>query len=199
MSILKINSSVQTDRSVSRRLVEQLVNQIQQPGEQVVERDLAKGLPLLTQEMVAAFYTPADQRTVAQKASIVASETLVQELQTADVLVLGVPIYNFSVPASVKAYFDLVARVGLTFRYTEDGPIGLLKNKKAYVVIASGGTAFRSEIDFASDYIKQFLGFIGIEEVHFIPADQLMFGADAVVAKAQSLIQALPSGASVPV
>lgn len=188
MKTLIINSSVQTDKSVTRKLVGELVQSLTKSSEHIVERDLANGVPLLTQEMVNAFYTPEDKRTTAQKELVAFSDILIKELQDADNIVIGAPIYNFSIPGSLKAYFDLVARVGITFKYTEKGPIGQLNNKKAFVVIASGGVGFRSEADFASDYIKQFLGFIGITDIIFIPADRLVSNADKALANARSII-----------
>lgn len=102
------------------------------------------------------------------------SDTLVGELKSADTIVIGTPVYNFAVPAALKAWIDLVARARETFQYTEDGPVGLLQGKKAYVIIASGGTKVGSEIDFAGNYLKHVLGFIGITDVTIVAADQLM-------------------------
>ena len=112
-------------------------------------------------------------------------------LLEADVLVIGAPIYNFSIPASLKAYFDLVARAGLTFKYTENRPEGLLKNKKAYIVVSSGGTEIGSDIDFAGNYIKHFLGFLGITDVEFVKLDQLMFGSEPKIESAHKVIEAI--------
>ncbi|WP_345369269.1 FMN-dependent NADH-azoreductase [Algivirga pacifica] len=196
MTILKINSSVQSaEVSVSRQLVEELVATLSTEGTKVIDRDLTRGVSLLSGETVGAFYTAPEERTEAQKELIKESEALVAELQEADTLVLGVPIYNFSVPASMKAYFDQVARAGVTFKYTEQGPVGLLSGKKAYVVIASGGVPFDSEVDFATKLVRQFLTFIGISDIEFIPADQLMGGADAVIAKAKEIIGGVTSEA----
>ena len=103
---------------------------------------------------------------------------MVDELVNADIIVISSPIYNFSVPASLKAYFDLVARAGLTFEYTENGPKGLLKNKKAFIVVSSGGTEINSDVDFAGKYIKHFLSFIGVVDVEFVKLDQLMFKSE---------------------
>ncbi|HAA12726.1 MAG TPA: FMN-dependent NADH-azoreductase, partial [Cytophagales bacterium] len=140
MKVLKINASVKPlQASVSRQLVEEVITQIGEGSAEVIDRDLAQGVSLLTGEMVGSYYTPADKRSEAQKNAISESDTLVAELQSADAVVIGLPIYNFGVPGALKAYFDLVARVGITFRYTQNGPVGLLADRPAYVVVASGG------------------------------------------------------------
>jgi len=189
MKLLKINSSVQRDKSTSRKLVDELADVLSSKGDTIVHRDLAEGVSLLSREMVEAFYTDPQKLTREQKQLLTESDTLIQELQQADTLILGIPIYNFSVPASVKAYFDLVARAGVTFKYSQKGPVGLLTNKKTYVVIASGGTAFKGAVDFASDYVQHFLSFIGINDITFIPADQLMFHAEKTLTNARAIIQ----------
>ncbi len=189
MNILKINSSVQTDASVTRKLVEDLIKILDRDGATIVDRDLSKGVSLLSQEMITAFYTNPDDLEAGQKELLIESNTYVQEIKDADVIVFGAPIYNFSVPGSVKAYFDLLARVGVTFKYTEQGPQGLLDNKKVYVAMASGGVPFNSEVDYASKLIRQFLAFLGITDVTFVPADQLMMDQDAGLARAEKIIK----------
>ena len=191
MKILKINSSIQTEKSVGRKLVDQLVSRFTDDENNVIERDLAMGLPLLTQDMVNAFYTPEDDRTDNQKEEIVLSNLLIKEIEDSEIIVMGIPIYNFSVAGSVKAYFDLIARVGVTFKYTDKGPVGLFENKKVYVVITSGGTPFMSDADFASAYIKHFLGFLGITDVNFISADQLMINSEVQIKNAEKQITEL--------
>lgn len=188
MKILKIHSSIQTEKSVSRKLVDQLVSRFTDDENNVIQRDLAMGLPLLTQEMVNAFYTPEDARTDNQKEEIVLSNLLIKEIEDSEIIIMGIPIYNFSIPGSVKAYFDLTARVGVTFKYTDKGPVGLFENKKAYVVITSGGTPFMSDTDFASAYIKHFLGFLGIADVNFISADQLVKNSELQIENAKKQI-----------
>ena len=191
MKILKINSSIQTEKSVGRKLVDQLASRFTDDENNVIERDLAMGLPLLTQDMVNAFYTPEDDRTDNQKEEIVLSNLLIKEIEDSEIIVMGIPIYNFSVAGSVKAYFDLIARVGVTFKYTDKGPVGLFENKKVYVVITSGGTPFMSDADFASAYIKHFLRFIGITDVNFISADQLMINSEVQIKNAEKRIAEL--------
>ena len=171
--------------------MDQLVSKLTDTENNIIERDLAKGIPLLTQDMVNAFYTPEDKHTDDQKEQVVTSNLLIKEIEDSEIIVMGIPIYNFSVPASVKAYFDLIARVGITFKYTDKGPVGLFENKKVYVVITSGGTGFMSDADFASGYIKHFLGFIGITDVNFILADQLMMNSEVQIENAEKQIAEL--------
>jgi len=193
MKILKINSSIQTEKSVGRKLVDQLVSRFANNEKKVIERDLAMGLPLLTQDLVNAFYTPEDKRTDDQKEELAISNLLIKEIEASEIIIMGIPIYNFSIPASVKAYFDLIARVGITFKYTDKGPVGLFENKKVYVIVTSGGTPFMGDGDFASSYIKHFLGFIGITDVNFIPADQLVANSEVQIENAEKQIAELVS------
>ena len=191
MKILKINSSIQTEKSVGRKLVDQLISKFTNNECKVIERDLAKGLPLLTQDMVNAFYTPEDKHTNYQKEQVVTSNLLIKEIEDSEIIIMGIPIYNFNIPASVKAYFDLIARVDVTFKYTNEGPVGLFKNKKVYVIVTSGGTPFMGDGDFASSYIKHFLGFIGITDVNFISADQLVANSEVQIENAEKQIAEL--------
>ncbi|MEO1553899.1 MAG: NAD(P)H-dependent oxidoreductase [Pseudomonadota bacterium] len=190
-NILHINASARTDGSVSRSLSQALVDTISTVDTQLVTRDIgATPLPLLTQTWVGANFTPDEARTVEQKETLALSDQLIAEIETADTLVFGIPIYNFGVPAAFKAWIDLVARARKTFKYTENGPVGLLDGKKAYVVIASGGTASGSEIDFATPYVKHVLGFLGIHDVSFVAADQLMSTGDEKISSARATIEA---------
>ncbi len=174
MNILRIDSSARYEDSVSRQLVGELIDKLQQSNSaEVVVRDVAKGLPFVDEAMVIAYNTPEGDRTPKQKETLQVSDQLVEELQSADVIVMGVPIYNFSVPAALKAYIDLVARAGLTFTYSSEGPKGLLRDRKTYIVITSGGTPVGSEIDYTSGYLKHFLSFLGIQDVEIIAADSL--------------------------
>ncbi|MEM8502662.1 MAG: NAD(P)H-dependent oxidoreductase [Cyanobacteria bacterium P01_D01_bin.1] len=174
MKILKIDSSAQYENSVSRQLAEELVQKLQQTADaEVIIRDVAKGLPFVDEAMVVAYNTLEEDRTPEQKETLEHSDALVAELQSADTIVMGVPIYNFSVPASLKAYIDLVARAGLTFTYSSEGPKGLMRDHKTYLIITSGGTPVGSEIDYTSGYLKHFLSFLGITDVEIIAADSL--------------------------
>jgi FMN-dependent NADH-azoreductase len=126
--------------------------------------------------MIEAYFTPSQQRSPRQRRLLAESDGLIEEVKGADVLVLGIPIYNLSVPAVVKAYIDLICRVGETFRYTKTGPEGLLRDRKTYVVISSGSTTIESESDFVSGYIRRVMGFMGIQDVEIIKAHRLNFG-----------------------
>lgn len=187
--VLRIDASARRDGSVSRDLTDKVIDHL--APEQVITRDLAHGLPLLDEAWVGATFTPADQRTPAQVEKLALSDTLIAEITAADTLVIGLPIYNFGVPAALKAWIDQIARVGVTFQYTETGPKGLLSGKRAIVVVASGGTEAGSEIDFATGYIRHVLGFIGIHDVTLVTADRLMVDADAALSSAAAQVGAL--------
>jgi FMN-dependent NADH-azoreductase len=190
LNVFHLDASSRYDGSVSRTLSDRFVATLRQElGEATVaHRDVAPGLPFVDADWIAANFTPAEQRTREQQQRLAQSDALVQELVDADIIVVGTPVYNFSIPASLKAWVDLVARAGLTFRYTENGPVGLLEGKKAYVIIATGGTPVGSAIDFASGYLRHLLGFIGIDDVTIIGADRLMQHADTAVADAEQQI-----------
>jgi FMN-dependent NADH-azoreductase len=175
LRVLHVDASSRGSDSVTRQLGARFIETLrQQHGNvHVTRRDTALGLPLIDAKWIGANFTPAPQRTAEQHNALALSDALVDELQQADILVIGSPLYNFSVPAALKAWIDLVARAGLTFRYTENGPQGLLSNKKAYVIIATGGTTVGSDIDFASGYLRHVLGFLGINDASIIPAERL--------------------------
>ncbi|WP_379549981.1 FMN-dependent NADH-azoreductase [Qipengyuania sp. DGS5-3] len=174
--ILHITASIHGEASTSRTLSSIIANGLsEKTGAAIVERDLsANDLPFVSAERFAANGTDPAERTPEQQDLAAISDTLIAELQDADTVVLGVPIYNFGVPASVKAWADLVARAGTTFKYTENGPVGLLEGKKAYIALASGGTPVDSEIDFMTPWLRHFLGFLGIADVEVIAADGIM-------------------------
>jgi len=188
-NILHINASARTEGSISRTLSHTVVDTISTGDTTVVTRDIGTTpLPLLTESWVGANFTPDEARTPEQRDTLALSDTLIAEIEAADTLVLGVPIYNFGVPAAFKAWIDLIARARKTFKYTENGPVGLLENKKAYVVIASGGTPVGAEMDFATPYIRHVLGFVGISDVSIVAADQLMSTGDEKIATARQAI-----------
>lgn len=190
--ILKLDTSPRGDGSISRQLSADVVARLAQSGPiETTERDISTGLPVVSSDWIGANFTPNEDRTSAQRAELALSDTLVEELKAADVLVIGLPIYNFGLPASLKAWIDLVARAGVTFRYSEAGPVGLLEGKRAIVTVASGGTEVGSDIDFATNYLRHVLGFIGITDVSFVSADRMMIDADASMARAQAQIHAL--------
>lgn len=190
LNVLTVTASARQQGSVSRGLIRSMLEAMRRhhPDLQLHERDVSAGLPVVDAEWIGASYTPAEQRDAAQRAALAQSDALVRELQAADMLVIGTPIYNFSIPASLKAWIDQVARVGETFRYTESGPEGLLQGRQAFLLLASGGTPVGSDIDFASGYLRQVLGFLGIEDVTVIAADRIMQQQAEAVAAAERRI-----------
>ncbi len=188
-TILHIDASARREGSATRELSDRIVKHLN--AGRIIRRDLATPLPLLTEDWIAANFTPADQRDEVQRDQLSLSDDLVTELQQADTIVIGLPIYNFSVPAAFKAWIDLVARVGLTFSYTENGPKGLLEGKRAVLAIASGGTAVGSDIDFATNYAKHVLGFIGIHSVDVVAADRMALDAEAALNNARQAVSEL--------
>ena len=187
-TILHIDASARSEGSVSRSLTARIVEKL---GGEVLRRDLASPIPQVSEEWIAANFTPAEGRTDAQAAALALSDALVAEVKAADVLVIGVPVYNFGVPAALKAWIDQIARAGVTFRYTETGPEGLLTGKRAILAMASGGTPAGSEIDFATGYMRHILGFIGITDVEIVAADRLMLDAEDSQSRASAQIEAL--------
>jgi FMN-dependent NADH-azoreductase len=178
-SLLQINSSLFSDGGQSSRLADSFVAAWRErhPGADVVVRDLARNpVPHLDAARFTAFVAKPDQRTPEQQAAIAGSDALIAELKQADVVVLGLPLYNFGVPSTLKAYFDHVARVGVTFRYTEKGPEGLLTGKKAYVLATRGGRYVGTPRDTQTAYVRDFLAFIGIDDVEFVYAEGLAMG-----------------------
>ena len=181
--ILRIDASARNAGSTTRQLADKLVARLveQGYGASVTVRDLAATPPaLLTENWVGANFTDDADRSADQKAALAASDELIGELEAADTIVIGVPLYNFAIPAALKAWVDLIARARRTFRYTETGPEGLLKGKKAFLVVASGGVPVGSDYDFATGYLRHVLGFVGITDVTIIAADQQMMDEGAV-------------------
>jgi len=175
MTILQINTSLFGDAGQSTQLATRLASRL---GGKRVVRDLAKNpVPHLDAERFGAFLAKPDERTREQQAHVATSDELINELREADVVVIGLPMYNFSVPSTLRAYFDHVARMGVTFKYTEKGPVGLLTGKKAYVLVTRGGVYAKDHTQ--TDYVRQFLGFLGIADVEFIRAEGLALGAEA--------------------
>ncbi len=192
--ILYISASIRDTDSVSRTLGDKLVAKLKgQTGASVTARDLsANDLPFVSEERFNANLTPASERTSEQADLAAISDTLIAELQAADTIVISSPIYNFGVPATVKAWADLVARAGTTFKYTESGPVGLLEGKKVYLTVASGGTPVGSDMDFATSWLKFFLGFLGISDVEIFAADGIMsVDGQAKIAAAHERIDAI--------
>jgi FMN-dependent NADH-azoreductase len=199
LKVLRIDSSARRDGSVTRQVADALIARLEQSKGPIDlrVRDLASDAPpFVDADWVDANFTPPEERGEAQRAALAHSDALVAELIAADVLVIGVPIYNFGVPATLKAWVDLVARARVTFRYTENGPVGLLRGKRAYLAVASGGTTVGSAIDFATGYLRHVLGFLGIEDVEIVAADGVLVrGTDEALGSAQGRIdELLPAG-----
>lgn len=190
--ILRIDASARTTGSITRDLADETMDHFSTLGPiTVARRDVASGLPFVDEDWVGANFTPADQRTVPQQAKLALSDTLIAEIEAADTLIIGTPVYNFGIPATLKAWIDMIARAGVTFRYMDTGPVGLLKGKRAIVLVASGGTPMGSELDFATPYLRHALGFIGIDDVTFIAADGLGREAAEKIAAAKAEIAKL--------
>ena len=187
-TVLHIDASARFAGSTTRQLTASIVEKL---GGSVIRRDLTEAIPQITEDWVGANFTPADQRSAAQQDVLALSDTLVAELRAADVIVIGVPVYNFGVPAALKAWVDQIGRAGETFRYTENGPVGLLEGKRAIIALATGGTPVGSDIDFASGYMRHIMGFVGITDVDVIAAEQVMADADKAIAGANAQIDAL--------
>lgn len=189
-TILHINSSARHQGSISRDLTADLI--ARHKGADVITRDLADTpVPQISEDWIGASFTPADDRNATQIATLSLSDTLVDELIAADTIVIGLSMYNFSVPAALKAWIDHVARPGRTFNYTETGPVGLLTDKKAIIVMATGGVPHGSNMDYAAPYLTFFLGFLGITDVTVVAADSANADEAAARAKARTAIDAL--------
>ena len=194
-TLLQLNSSLFSTDGQSSRLAEEFVDEWRaaNPGAEVIVRDLAGSpVPHLTAERFGAFLAKPEARTPEQQAVVRYSDSLINELRRADVIVIGLPMYNFGVPSTLKAYFDHIARAGVTFRYTEKGAVGLLGGKKVYVFAARGGKYQGTPHDFETGYVRQFLGFLGINDVEFVYAEGLALGKASVqssIAAAREAIQ----------
>lgn len=188
-TILHINSSERIQDSVTRQVSAELVSQLQKQSVLAIKsRDLAKGIPFINEDWIHANFTDPEQRTEQNRQALATSDQLVEELQAAEILVIASPIYNFSVPAVLKAWIDQVARARVTFRYTENGPEGLLKAKKAYLVMASGGVPLGSEVDYASTYLKQVMNFLGIQDVTVVDAGSLIQETETLTQKIADIV-----------
>jgi FMN-dependent NADH-azoreductase len=175
-TLLQLNSSIFSSDGHSSQLADQFVATYQQrhPDARVTVRDLAtQALPHLDAQRVLAFMAAPEARTPDQQALVAESDALVAELKLADIIVIGLPMYNFGIPSTLKAYFDLIARAGVTFRYTENGPIGLLENKKVTVFATRGGIYAGTALDTQTSYVRNFLNFIGISDIEFVYAEGL--------------------------
>ena len=182
MKILRIDSSASTETGKSRLLTTRIIDELKKLGKspEVTVRDLNESLPQVDGSWIKANNTKVGDLADEQKKTLSLSDKLVAEIEAADTLIIGVAVYNFSIPASLKLWVDLICRAGKTFKYSDKGPEGLMTDKKAIICFASGGTPFGSDIDFASGYIRHILGFIGIKNVTFIKADKHLMDNQSV-------------------
>jgi FMN-dependent NADH-azoreductase len=196
-TLLHINSSLFSEQGQSSRLAAQYVAdwKAANPRGRVITRDLARDpVPHLTAERFQAFLANPGERTADQAAHVAYSDALVQELRAADTIVLALPMYNFGVPSALKAYFDHIARSGVTFRYTEKGPVGLMTGKRAVVIATRGGLYAGTPLDTQTGYVRDFLRFIGIGDVQFVHAEGLAMGEapkSAAIEKARHTLRTL--------
>ena len=182
MNILQINSSARREGSHSTALANRIVRRLRDanPDAKVTVRDLTTSPhPVLDEAALSALFTPASQRTAEHAARVALDDALIAEIKAADVVVLGVPMYNFGISVQLKNWIDAISRAGVTFRYSEKGPEGLLKGKKVYVALARGGRYRNTPADTQVPYLSTVLGFLGMTDVRFVYAEGLAMGADA--------------------
>ena len=182
MNILQINASLRAGNGHSTRVSDNIVAHLQarHPDARVTRRDLVQNPhPMLDDAAFAALTTPAEQRSAAQAARVALDDAAIAEVQATEVIVLGVPMYNYGIPAQLKHWIDAIARAGVTFRYTPQGPEGLLKGKTVYVALARGGRHRDTPADTQVPYLKTVLGFLGMTDVHFIYAEGLNMGNES--------------------
>lgn len=182
MNILQIHSSARSSGSHSTRLAHDIVKRLQATDSKaaLTLRDLGQQpVPALDEAALQALFTPAEQRSPAQADRVAQADALIAEVQAADVLVLGVPMYNFGVPAALKNWIDAIARAGVTFKYTDKGPVGLLTGKKVYIALARGGLYRDTPADTQVPYLRGVLAFLGMTDVQFFYAEGLSMGPEA--------------------
>jgi FMN-dependent NADH-azoreductase len=196
-TILKINSSIYSADGQSSRLAAQFVDALRErePGVRVIERDLAQDpIPHLDAARFGAFLAKSEERTAEQQAIVRFSDQLIDELRQADVIVLGVPMYNYGIPTQLKSWFDHIARAGVTFKFTDRGAVGLLPGKKAVVFATRGGLYAGTANDHQAPHLRQFLGLLGISDVEFVYAEGIAMGPqhrEASLAQARAALQNL--------
>jgi len=206
MNILQVNSSARVfendQGSVSTRLANELSARLlaNHPGAKLTVRDLARQPhPVLDEAALGALFTPAEARSPEQAARVALDDALIAEIQAADVVVLGVPMYNFGVTAQLKNWIDAIARARVTFQYTEKGPVGLLTGKTVYALLSRGGMHRGTERDSQVPYLKSVLGFLGMTDVRFVFAEGLAMGPEAeaqALATARAEIEQVLQGAA---
>jgi FMN-dependent NADH-azoreductase len=182
MQILQLNTSARSvgahSTTVADLITERLMQKTPEPSLHL--RDMARDPhPMLDEPALNALFTPADQRSEGQHARMAQDDALISEIQNSDIIVLGVPMYNFGIPVQLKSWFDAIAKAGVTFRYTENGPVGLLADKKVYVALARGGIYRDTPNDTQVPYLKLMLGFLGMTDVHYIYAEGFAMGPEA--------------------
>jgi FMN-dependent NADH-azoreductase len=189
MTVLHINSSARLNHSNTRIIGQYLVDTL---GEPVVSRDLMQhALPPITAEDLIAVHGSSDSQRASLQPQLALSEQLIDELKDADTLVIGAPMYNFGIPASLKQWIDAICRAGVSFKYTEQGPEGLLNVRRAFIITASGGTPIGSEMDFASRYLEHICRFLGIPEIFHIDASGSKGTPEQVIAQGKQQVDAL--------
>jgi FMN-dependent NADH-azoreductase len=192
MTVLHINSSARLDDSNTRIIGQYLVDAL---GEQVVSRDLAQQpLPPISAEDLIAVHSSSNSQRASLQRQLALSDQLIEELKDAQTLVLGAPMYNFGIPASLKQWIDAICRAGVSFKYTEQGPVGLLNVRRAFIITATGGTAIGSEMDFSSRYLEHICRFLGIPEVFHIDVSGSKGTPEQVIAQSKRQIDALLAG-----
>ena len=189
MKIYQIDCSARKKGSASRDLAKKLLNKIKKSEDKVVYRDLDDEMLFVAGLTESGMSIPESERTENHKKMFELSDKLVKELRDSDIIIISAPIYNFGPPATLKAWSDLTARVKSTFKYSPDGKqIGLLENKKVYLVITSGGTRVESKDDYLTPWLKHVLNFFGIKSIHIISADQMSIDYEGSIIKAEEEI-----------
>jgi len=190
MKIYQIDSSARKKGSTSRALAKKLLNKIKKPGDEIIYRDLDDEMLFVAGLTESGMSIPENERTDQHKKMFELSDKLVKELKESDIIIISTPIYNFGPPATLKAWSDLAARVKSTFKYSSDGKqIGLLENKKVYLVITSGGTKIGSKEDYLTPWLKHVLNFFGIKNIQTISADQMSIDYKESMKQAQKQIE----------
>jgi FMN-dependent NADH-azoreductase len=189
MAVLLINSSARSETSNTRTLARYLVDQLDEP---LIYRDLANNpLPVIDPQDLIAVHGSADDSRESLQQHLAISNQLIDELKIAETLVIAAPMYNFGIPASLKQWIDAICRAGVSFKYTQEGPLGLLAVKRAYIITASGGTPIGSVADFASTYLEHICRFLGIDDVNHIDASGSKRTPEAVIASGKQQIDVL--------
>lgn len=192
MQIFQLNTSARSVGANSTAVADLITARLlQKTPEPVLQlRDMASDPhPILDEPALNALFTPANQRSEAQHARMAQDDALISAVQNSDIVVLGVPMYNFGIPVQLKSWFDAIAKAGVTFRYTENGPIGLLSGKKVYVALARGGIYRDTPNDTQVPYLKMMLGFLGMTDVHYIYAEGFAMGPEAAAQAMQDAEQ----------